>query len=264
MTFEPVNVTWDDYGQKYQLWASSDSLPDLFASDVRTTATFAEWANDGLLHEIPEDLSAYPNLEKYLDSPEADTCMVGDKMYCIFRQTYTEQAETIEDRSIVYRWDLAQQAGVTEEPTNWDEFRAMIQAIIEADPEGKNIQGMTACGADFPVGVFFTYSMPAAVVGGNTFRWVDNGDGTYVPAYFAGENLGDDALPTWQLLRDMYKEGTIEADIALASTDQAYNKFLNGQCAAHAGHRFLRPVGRHDPVLGRGQWHQLRRRREMP
>lgn len=88
VTFEPVNVTWDDYNQKFQLWASSDSLPDIFASDVRTTATFAEWANDGLLHEIPSDLSAYPNLAKYLDSPESDTCMVGDKMYCIFRQTY--------------------------------------------------------------------------------------------------------------------------------------------------------------------------------
>ena len=241
VTFEPVNVTWDDYSQKFQLWASSDSLPDLFASDVRTTATFAEWANDGLLHEIPQDLSAYPNLEKYLNSPEADTCMVGDKMYCIFRQTYTEQAETVEDRSIVYRWDLAQKAGITEEPTNWEEFRTMIKAIIEADPEGKNIQGMTACGPDYPVGVFFTYSMPAAVVGGNTFRWVDNGDGTYVPAYFAGENLGDAAVPTWQLLRDMYREGTIEADIALATNDQAYNKFLNGQCAAMLATGFCGP-----------------------
>lgn len=232
VTFEPVNVTWDDYNQKFQLLASSDSLPDIFASDVRTTATFAEWANDGLLHEIPSDLSAYPNLAKYLDSPESDTCMVGDKMYCIFRQTYVEQAETVDDRSIVYRWDLAQKAGITEEPKTWDEFREMIQAIIKADPEGKNIQGMTACGPEYLVGVFFTYSMPAAVVGGNTFRWVDNGDGTYVPAYFAGKNLGDDAVATWQLLRDMYQESTIEADIALATNDQAYNKFLNGQCAA--------------------------------
>ena len=241
VTFEPVNVTWDDYNQKFQLWASSDSLPDIFAADIRTTATFAQWANDGLLHEIPSDLSAYPNLEKYLDSPESDTCMVNGKMYCIFRQTYTEQAETIEDRSIVYRWDLAQKAGITKEPTNWTEFREMIQAIIEADPEGKNIQGMTACGPDFLVGPFFTYSMPAAVVGGNTFRWVDNGDGTYVPAYFAGENLGDDALPTWQLLRDMYQEGTIEADVALGSTETAYNKFLSGQSAAMLATGFAGP-----------------------
>ena len=243
VTFEPVNVTWDDYNQKFQLWASSDSLPDIFAADIRTQALFSQWVSDGLLHEIPSDLSAYPNLAAYLDSPEADTCKVGGKMYCIFRQTYTEQAETIEDRSIVYRWDLAQKAGVTKEPTNWQEFRDMIQAIIKADPEGKNIQGMTACAPDYLVGPFFTYSMPAAVVGGNTFRWIDNGDGTYVPAYFAGENLGDAALPTWQLLRDMYKEGTIEADVALGSTTQAYNKFLSGQSAAMLATGFGGPWG---------------------
>ena len=69
VTFEPVNVTWDDYSQKFQLWASSDSLPDLFASDVRTTATFAEWANDGLLHEIPQDLSPIRTWRSILTVP---------------------------------------------------------------------------------------------------------------------------------------------------------------------------------------------------
>ena len=31
----PVNITWDDYTQKIQLWASSGSLPDVFAGDFR-------------------------------------------------------------------------------------------------------------------------------------------------------------------------------------------------------------------------------------
>ena len=241
VTFEPVNVTWSDYNQKYQLWASSDSLPDIFATDVRTSATFSEWANDGLLHEIPSDLSAYPNLAAYMDSPETDTCKVNEKIYCIFRQTYANQYETTEDRSIVYRWDLAQAAGITEEPTTWEEFHEMIQAIMKADPEGKNIQGMTAAGPDFFAGIFFTYSMPGAVVGGNTFRWVDNGTGTYVPAYFGGENLGDDAMATWELLRSMYQDGTIEADVALGSYDTAYQKFLTGSCAAMLSTGFLGP-----------------------
>ena len=37
--------------------------------------------------------------------------MVDGKLYCIFRQTYSEQAETIKDRTIAYRWDLAREAG---------------------------------------------------------------------------------------------------------------------------------------------------------
>ena len=230
--FVPVNMTWEDYGQKLQVWAASDSLPDLFACDIRNSTSFLEWANQGLLKEIPADLSAYPNLAAYMDSPMTDTCQVNGKTYAIFRQTYLEQAEVVRDRSIVYRWDLAQAAGITEEPTNWDEFRAMIQAIIEADPEGKNVQGITTTMTDLPIGIFFSYNNPLATQSGSTFYWVDNGDGTYVPAYFAGENLGDNMLPVWNLIRDMYEEGTIEPDFALASYDTGYAKFLNGQAAA--------------------------------
>ena len=232
VTFVPQNITWDDYEQKLQLWAASDSLPDVFMGAERTKANFSKWANEGLLREIPSDLSAYPNLEKYLDSPELPTCQVNGKTYCIFRQTYTEQAYTTIDRMVAYRWDLAQDAGITKEPENWDEFREMIQAIIAADPEGKGIQGLTAKGYKLMAGEFFPYSMPLAAVTGVTFYWVDNGDGTYVPSYFAGENMGDNALPTWNLLRDMYTEGTIEKDIAVTTSTQALEKFLQGSNAA--------------------------------
>lgn len=232
VTFVPQNISWDDYEQKLQLWAASDSLPDIFMGAERTKATFSKWANEGLLKEIPSDLSAYPNLAAYLDSPELPTCQVNGKTYCIFRQTYTEQAYTTIDRMVAYRWDLAQDAGITKEPENWDEFREMILAIMEADPEGKGVQGLTAKGYKLMSGEFFPYSMPLASVSGVTFYWVDNGDGTYVPSYFAGENMGDAALPTWHLLRDMYTEGTIEKDIAVTTSTQALEKFLQGSNAA--------------------------------
>ena len=232
VNFVPVNMTWEDYGQKEQLWATSDTLPDIFACDIRNSPQFQEWATQGLLKKIPEDLSKYPNLQKYMDSPMTDTCRVNGDIYAIFRQTYLEQAEVVRDRSIIYRWDLAQKAGITEEPKTWDEFRAMLRAIIEADPEGKNIQGMTTTMTDLPIGIFFTYSNPLATQSGSAFYWVDNGDGNYVPAYFSGENLGDNMLPTWHLIRDMYEEGTIEPDFALASYETGYAKFLNGQSAA--------------------------------
>ena len=232
VTFEVVNMTWDDYTQKETLWANTGSLPDIFAADFRNTALFAEWAREDVIRALP-DLTPYPNLAKYMEGAAADGCMVDGEYYCIFRQTYGEQAETVKDRLIAYRWDLAQEAGITEEPKTWDEFRAMLKAIIEADPEGKKIGGMTAISPDALVGPMFCYSMPNAVVGGATFKWVEQ-DGSYVPAYFAGETLGEDALATWQLMRDMYNEGTISEDIALATLEQSKNQFLGGQSAALA------------------------------
>lgn len=231
VTIVPQNVTWDDFHNKISLWAETGQLPDLFVGSFRTEGTYYNWVQNGLLHGIPDDLSQYPNLERYMDSPEAETCMVDGVKYCIFRQTYSEQAETAKDRTICYRWDLAQKAGITEEPQNWDEFREMIQAIIREDPEGKGISGMTSRGFSMLVGPLLTYSVPLGSTGGSIFYWVREGR-QYVPALFAGEVLGSDALATWQLVRDMYEEGTIEPDIVMTTVSQAEEKFLMGKSAA--------------------------------
>ena len=235
VTFVPMNITWDDYGTKEQLWASSDSLPDIAAVDIRNTKQFSEWANDGVIRPVPEDLSAYPHLAAYLDYPSMEGCKVDGVPYAIFRLSNPTKYHTALTRWILYRWDLAQAAGVEKEPENWQEFCDMIQAIVEADPEGKNISGMTALDTAQLKEIFLSYAKPEAVVSGTTFKWVDNGDGTYIPAYFAGENLGDDMLPAWNLLRDMYENNVIEHDISLTTQDMAKNKFLNGQAAALLG-----------------------------
>lgn len=227
----PVNLTWDDYYKKELQWVESGQLPDLFAGAFRSDNDYLDFVRDGLLHEIPDDLSKYPNLEKYMDSSEKESCRVGGKTYCIFRQTYSEQAETTKDRTIIYRWDLAQKAGIKEEPKNWDEFRNMIQAIIKADPENNQIQGMTAKGYTMLQGLLLDYSAPLGSSGGSQFFWVES-NGMYVPAIFAGDSIGEAALPAWKLVRSMYEEGTIEKDIALVTTSQAEEKFLNGKSAA--------------------------------
>jgi len=231
----PENISWSDYTEKIQLWAASGSLPDIFVGAFRTTGNFRKWSQEGILKEIPQVLSFYPTLEKYMDSEETETCMIDGKVYCIFRQTFAEQSANARQTSIAYRWDLAQQAGITKEPQNWEEFDAMIQAIIAADPEGTNIQGMTATEYGKLTSCFLPYSNALGAVSGTAFYWADNGNGTYVPAYFTGENLGDDTLSALKLVRSLYENGTIEADIALSTKENAQQKFLNGQSAALLG-----------------------------
>lgn len=231
VTIEPVNLTWDDYTNKLLLLAQTNTLPDVFTGDFRKGTTFLDWVSDGILHELPEDLSKYPDLEEYMNSVEKDTCMLNGKTYCIFRQTYSEQAETTKDRTILYRWDLAQKAGITQEPTTWEEFRNMITKIREVDPEGTNIGGLTSKGYTMISGVLLPYSVPYGSTGGSRFYWVES-NGRYVPAIFAGETFGGDALPAWKLIRDMYTEGTIEPDITMVSTSQAEESFLNSKTSA--------------------------------
>jgi len=37
ITLKPINLTWDDYQQKIQIWAASSQLPDLFVIDAIST-----------------------------------------------------------------------------------------------------------------------------------------------------------------------------------------------------------------------------------
>ena len=224
---KPVNVTWDDYTQKVQLWASSGSLPDVFIGAQRTTVTYPQWADQGVIREIPEDLSAYPNLQSYLSGDAAQEAKIDGKLYCIPRQTYPNQAWTANDRIVLYRWDLAQKAGITKEPETWDEFQDIIKAIIKADPDGTGIGGMTAVDPNLVNGVIMPYASPLVMDGGSIFKWEKDDSGKYIPAYF-NENME----AGFQLARDMYDSGVIEKDIVMNTGDQGKDKFLQGKAAA--------------------------------
>lgn len=45
--FEPYNMTWNDYYQKVERWAATDSLPDLFIGDFRNSLLYPKWIQQG-------------------------------------------------------------------------------------------------------------------------------------------------------------------------------------------------------------------------
>ena len=228
VVFEPVNMTWNDYYQKVERWAATDSLPDLFIGDFRNSGWYAQWIQKGLLCAVPEDLSDYPHLEQYMEELQlTQVPLVDGRMYCIPRQTYPSQEWTSIDRIVAYRGDLAQKAGITKEPENWEEFQEMILAIIAADPENTGIQGMSVGNSGLITGVLLPYASSIAVGSGTDFYWKKDMDGRYKPAYFV-----DDLTSAFQLGRDMYTSGVIVKDLLLETTNTAREKFLRGECAA--------------------------------
>lgn len=226
--FVPMNITWDDYAQKIQLWAASGSLPDIFSIDAIGTPYYHDWISQGVVKGLPTDLTAYPNLVDYLNADDIEALRIDGQLYCIPRKTYPDNYWNAIDRTVLYRWDLAQQAGVTKEPETWEEFQDMIKKIVAADPEGKNVGGLTSTLTSLLDGFLFTYSLPVAMSdgSGSDYKWIEK-DGQHIPAYFAG-----DALSTFKLAREWYESGIIEKDIALTKVQQAQDKFLQGQSAA--------------------------------
>lgn len=219
----PQNVTWDDAEQKIQLWATNGQLPDIFAGDFVAKSFYGNWIEQGVIRALPDDLSPYPNLAEHMKMERAQAAARDGKLYMIPRTTYGDISYSVQDRNVVYRWDLAQAAGVTKEPETYEEFCDMIKKIVEADPEGKNISGMTQALPELIGGFVYPY---AGII---DKKWVANADGQFVPSYFADR---DALVSAMQFARDMYTDGVIEKDIALAKLETSKEKYLQGQSAA--------------------------------
>lgn len=227
ITIKPVNVTWDDYGQKLQMWAASGQLPDVFATDAIGTQYYRNWVNQGVVKALP-DLAKYPNLAKYFEAPDIKGLSENGKYYNIPRRMFPTVDWSVLDRVVMYRWDLAQKAGVTKEPETWEEFNAMLKAIVDKDPEGKKVTGLTSSTVKMLGGFFWLYGNAAATSdgSGSDFKWVKE-DGKFVPAVFS-----KNALPALQNMRAMYDAKIVDPDIALTKPDVAYDKFVSGKAAA--------------------------------
>ncbi|WP_418667754.1 extracellular solute-binding protein [Allofournierella sp.] len=219
----PQNVTWDDSEQKIQLWATNGQLPDIFAGDFVAKSFYGNWIEQGVIRALPEDLSAYPNLAEHMQMERAQAAARDGKLYMIPRTTYGDISYSVLDRNVVYRWDLAQAAGVTKEPETYEEFADMIKRIVAADPEGKHISGMTQALPELIGGFVYPY---AGII---DKKWVADASGKFAPSYFADR---DALVSAMQFARDMYTEGVIEKDIALAKLETSKEKYLQGQSAA--------------------------------
>lgn len=219
----PQNVTWDDSEQKIQLWATNNQLPDIFAGDFVSKSFYGNWIEQGVIRALPEDLSAYPNLAEHMKMERAQAAARDGRFYMIPRTTYGDISYSVLDRNVVYRWDLAQAAGVTKEPETYDEFCDMIKKIVEADPEGKHISGMTQALPELIGGFIYPYA------GILDKKWVADENGRFTPSYFADRDALVNAM---QFARDMYADGVIEKDIALAKLETSKDKYLQGQSAA--------------------------------
>lgn len=221
----PQDMTSSDYHEKVQLWATNGQLPDIFVGDFvgLGQSSFFDWVDQGVIKALPEDLSKYPHLEEYMKMERAQQAMQDGKHYIIPRQSYGDITYSVLDRTIAYRWDLAQEVGVTEEPKTWDEFRDMMRKIIKADPEGKKVTGMTQTGAKTLAGVMYPYG------GILEKKWIINDEGKVLPSVFDG-----DMKAVMNLARDMYEEGTISKDVTQTKSSNAKDSFLQGTTAAMA------------------------------
>jgi multiple sugar transport system substrate-binding protein len=109
-------VPWDAAHQKISSAIASGETPDV---SMLGTTWMGEFALTGALEPVPTDLI------------DQSTFFEGAWSSGVVEGTSYAVPWYVETRLLFYRTDLAEQAGFTEAPQNWDELKAFAQAMQE-------------------------------------------------------------------------------------------------------------------------------------
>lgn len=223
--FIPVNITYDNYNSVLQELAVSDNLPDIFTHDIMGTSAYENWIQEGKIRSVPKDLSAYPNLETYLDQPYTQRFRHSDGFfYAIPRMTYPNEELWALDRCVLLRKDWMQNLGLSE-PQSWEEFVDLLHAFVYEDPDGNGIddtQGLATVNL-YTLEVLYLSIFPEL---SNTERgWIYE-DNQWMPVYNSKRTGA--AL---QKIQQLYREGLLSSNFAYGR-NEARQDFVDGKVGA--------------------------------
>jgi putative aldouronate transport system substrate-binding protein len=219
VTIKPVQVTWNDWMEKFRLWAASNQLPDVFATDA-SAGEYKTWATQGVIRALPDDLSGYPNIQAVMSLPSVKPLTIDGKFYKYPRMTYANDTDWINDRNIIYRKDWAREAGWDRQPQSFEEFVRMCKAVMKNHPEAVGI-------GQHHNGYLLIVHLGIFPQGSHNGVWAKDTDGLWKPCY-ACEGFAEGVAQ----LRTLYAEGILDPDFALLKDEEAVSKFMGGQAFA--------------------------------
>lgn len=223
--FEGKSVSWSDFAEKYKLWAASDELPDIFATNEINSESYETWINQGIIKPLPDDMSKYPKIASIFELPDVKPLKKDGKFYMIPRKTYTSYDMWVMDKNAIIRKDWLKKLNL-EMPKTFEELKVVVKKMVNADLDGNNTKdtiGITHK-ALFALETFFMDCAPAVVAR----SWVKE-DGKWIPPY-----MSEDVLKGIKKLRDLYTEGLLDKDFAILKTNDGIEKFCQGNTAVLA------------------------------
>ncbi|RED63252.1 extracellular solute-binding protein [Cohnella lupini] len=227
ITFKAMDIGWDNYKEKSQVWAVAGQLPDIITHSITNDqpATYNEWISQELIKPLPDDLSAYPNVQNVAKAEDVQGLYRDGKLFAIPRMTYPNTDLWAIDRAIYVRKDWMEKLGI-KDPTSFDEFKAMLKAFTEQDPDGNNKKDTTGITMN-TMGYLKNLFIPA-------FPQFENGgwvkeDGKWIP-YFSSKQM--DGVVTQA--RQLYAEGLLDQDFAVQKAGEGNQKFYQNKAGAFA------------------------------
>ncbi len=228
ITIKSIQMTWNDWNDKLQIWASSNQMPDITAG-LLTPTLYNTLSKQGILKAIPDDLSKYPNLQYELSLDSLQAKKVDGKFYMLPRMNTLDKEAPNMNRPILYRKDWAEQAGYTEAPKTFEEYVTMTKAVMKQHPDAVGLSINTK----WYLGTAFLWSFPEASVDS---AWVQE-NGKWIPVY-ASEKMYDGI----KQLRQLYTDGILDKDFVIQKDADGVVKFQNGKSFSMFCGTNLKPI----------------------
>lgn len=229
ISITPVSVDWSNYKEYYQMLSATNSLPDIFATltissnDANDSAFFENLISSGSIQPLPDDLSAYPNLQKLMETLEFTRYSDG-RFYAIPRISFMDNTLSCTDAAMLVRRDWMENLGL-ENPENLEDFIDLITAFAQDDPDqngqddtiGYNVNALTALGKWVILGI-----APEC----NTYSWIEQG-GSYIPSWYS-----EDFYDVVSAYRTMYEKGGLDPDFYIKNPNEVLEDFASGRLGA--------------------------------
>ncbi|MBQ8638441.1 MAG: extracellular solute-binding protein [Lachnospiraceae bacterium] len=229
ISISPVSVDWTNYKDYYQMLSATNSLPDVFATltissnDANDSAYYENLIESGSIQPLPDDLSAYPNLERMMEQMEYTRYEDGH-FYAIPRVSFIDPTLACTDAALIVRRDWMENLGL-DDPQNLDEFIELIAAFANDDPDGNgiddtigyNVNAQNALGKWVMLGI-----APEC----NTYSWIER-DGLYIPSWYS-----EDFYDVVCAYRTMYETGGLDPDFYIKNPNEVIEDFASGRLGA--------------------------------
>ena len=207
----PTITNIDNYAQTLSMRISSNDLPDWFR--VNDQAVFGQLVEDNMLLNVSEyaDKYNFENIKAQCALPNANMLANDGVFYRV--------PDTIGDLhpGIYLRQDWMEKLNL-EQPRTWDEFREVLKAFVDNDPDGNGTTGWTTYGT----WILDLYSASWTGYHG----WAKSGDS--VMNMYADPNYKE-ALKYWASL---YEDKLLDPEVMVNSYEQAMQKMATGRAGA--------------------------------
>lgn len=215
--FKYTCVPVGEYENFVNMRIASGDIPMMFKTkypDASACITYRQLLDDGIITNISPYVEEYglDNLKARLDADYSQPFSEPDGFYMVPNFLGPDLA------GMYIRRDWMDKLGL-EDPTTYEEYKQVLRAIVDADPDGNGTTGLTLPGLDFLKHIFAAFT-------GEAGDWVNyNGEWThriFVPGF-------KEAII---YLADLYSEGLLDPEFVMLNNSTAQAKITEGKAAS--------------------------------